>query len=107
MNKVFLYLSILLILAVSQQSFAGNWTGSGIKITRLASGTDGNLITTNTDLNTTCTWSGTGRIDDASPNLDRILSLALTAYVSGFGVQFYVDGCKGLGAKITDIRITK
>jgi hypothetical protein len=82
------------------------WTGAGIGILSMGSGSDGNLIFADTAFAESCPESNTLRIDDSQPNLNRIWTLASMAMASGWKVQFYLSGtCLGRGAEVTDIRV--
>jgi hypothetical protein len=82
------------------------WTGTGIGILSMGSGSDGNLIFTDTSFAEGFPESNTLRVDDSQPNLNRIWTLASMAIASGWKVQFYLSGtCLGRGAEVTDIRV--
>jgi len=85
---------------------AAGWTSTGIGILSMGSGSDGNLIFIDTAFAEGCPEASTVRVDDAQPNLSRILALASLALASGLKVQFYLTGtCLGRGGEVTDIRV--
>lgn len=98
-------------LMTSPNASAATWTQAGITITRVDSGTDGNLIVGDQSFTESCGYASIGRIDPNSPDLNRIMSLAMMALSTGMKVQFFVNGCIGSGGstagKITDIRLSK
>jgi hypothetical protein len=93
--------------AAHAQAQAG-WTAGGATIVQLGSGSDGNVIWTNATFFDCGAGPSVVRIDDTSPNLNRIWALAIAAQLSNSKVQFFLSGgCLGYGAKATDIRIAK
>lgn len=95
---------------------AGQWYPAPVSpmlVTQVASGTDGNLVWTDTGLGNSegCADNTHGRIDDSSPNLQRILALATAALAGGLKLQVWISGCLSSGGstvpKITDIRIAR
>lgn len=110
-RRVIPMFTVLSLAIAIENAQAADWTTAGISIIRIDSGTDGNLVLVDKPFTEGCAISSLGRIDDTSPNINRIVALATAAMISSLKVQFYVNGCiTGAGsmvAKITDIRVSR
>ncbi len=98
--------TVAVLLSSPYAAASAGWSGTGYGILSMGSGSDGNLIFTDTPSGQGCPEANTMRVDDAQANLSRIWMLAAMAVASGWKVQFYFAGdCLGRGARVTDIRV--